>query len=104
MTKRAIEIDGIETTNDWRFFRLEKGGELSKDRAIDVVVSVFEGVPPRVPPEVRIFERGADGRVKDLSEWLFEEVGHADHEQCLRAAGYEPEALTKEAPTLGESL
>ncbi len=87
MKARAIEIDGIETTNDWRFFRLEKGGPLSKDRAIDVVVSVFEG-SWGCPSEVRIFERGANGRIKNCSDWLFEEVGSTDHESCLRAAGY----------------
>jgi hypothetical protein len=97
MTHRATEIAGIETTNDWRFFRLEKGGPLSRSGAVDVVVSVFEGVPPRspgvpsrVPPEVRIYARGPDGRIRDACDWLFEEVGHADHEACLRAAGYEP--------------
>jgi len=86
--KNALEIDGIETTNNWRFFRLEKGGPLSKDNAIDVVVSVFEGGGAQVPSEVRIFERGPNGRIRDCSDWLFEDVGHADHEACLRAAGY----------------
>ena len=87
---RAVEIDGIETTNNWRLFRLEAGGPLSPEGAVDVIVSVFEGVPPRVPPETRIYERGTDGRIKNCSDWLFEEVGHTDHEACLRAAGYEP--------------
>ena len=91
----AIEINGIETTNNWRFFRLEKGGPLSKDGTVDVVVSVFEGSPPRVPSEVRIFERGSNGRLKDASNWLYEEVGHTDHERCLRGAGYD---LKKEGP------
>ena len=89
MTK-AIAIDGVATTNDWKFYRLEKGGPLSVERAVDVIVSVFDGIPPRSPSEVRIFERGPDGRLKDASNWLFEEVGHTDHEACLRAAGYEP--------------
>jgi len=87
---RAIEVDGVETTNNWRFYRLSKGGPLSVDSAMDVVVSVFEGLPPRVPPEVRIYERGPDGRIRNCSDWLFEEVGHTDHEACLRAAGCDP--------------
>ena len=90
MKSRAIEIGGVDTTNNWRFFRLEEGGPLSEAKSVDVIVSVFEGAGPRVPPEVRIFERGPNGRLKDASDWLFEEVGHTDHEACLRAAGYEP--------------
>lgn len=88
---RVIEVPGVDTTNDWRFFRLVKGGPLSPDKDIDVIVSVFqgEGIASRCPPEVRIFERGPDGRILDCSDWLFEEVGHTDHEACLRAAGYQ---------------
>lgn len=75
---------------DWRSRDRGRGGPLSEHKAVDVIVSVFEGVPPRVPPEVRIYERGPNGRIKNCSDWLFEQVDSVDHETCLRAAGYEP--------------
>lgn len=94
---RAFPHTGPETTNDWRYYRLEAGGPLSPDGDVPVVVSAFDGGSVQLDSrltqavsEVRIFTQGCDGRPLDLGDWLFEDQGHTDHERCLRAAGYEP--------------